>query len=154
MDFMSDRLVSGRRFRVLNVADDFTRECLMMHVGTSITGSDVAYLLSEILAGRAQPTMIVTDNGPEFISKAFDQWAHERGITQHVNRPGKPVENAYIESEGGRVRDEGLNLHWFQTLPQAGLVVAAWHREYHEVRPHNSLDNHSPRAFACLVQVG
>jgi len=154
MDFMSDQLASGRRFRVLNVVDDFTRECLVMHVGTSITGSDVARLLSGVLAERAQPAMIVTDNGPEFISKALDQWAHERGITQHFNRPGKPVENAYIESFNGRVRDECLNLHWFQTLPQARLVLAAWHRDYNEVRPHSSLDNHSPRAFARLNQAG
>ncbi len=154
MDFMSDQLASGRRFRVLNVMDDFTRECLVMHVGTSITGADVARLLSNVLAERAQPAMIVTDNGPEFISKALEQWAHERGITQHFNRPGKPIENAYIESFNGRVRDECLNLHWFQTLLQARLVVAAWHRDYNEVRPHSSLNNHSPHSFARLVQAG
>lgn len=150
MDFMSDQLASGRRFRVLNVVDDFTRECLVMHVGTSITGADVARLLSNVLAERAQPAMIVTDNGPESISKALEQWAHERGITQHFNRPGKPIENAYIESFNGRVRDECLNLHWFQTLPQARLVVAAWHQDYNEVRPHSSLNNHSPHSFAHL----
>ena len=154
MDFMSDQLASGRRFRVLNVVDDFTRECLVMHVGTSITGADVARLLGDVVAERAQPAMIVTDNGPEFISKALDQWAHQRGIIQHFNRPGKPVENAYIESFNGRVRDECLNLHWFQTLPQARLIVAAWHRDYNEVRPHSSLDNHSPKAFARLNQAG
>ena len=96
MDFMSDQLASGQRFRVLNVVDDFTRECLVMHVGTSITGADVARLLTTVLAERAQPAMIVTDNGPEFISKALDQWAHERGIIQHFNRPGKPVENSGV----------------------------------------------------------
>lgn len=84
-------------------------------------------MLTTVLAERAQPAMIVTDNGPEFISKVLDQWAHERGIIQHFNRPGKPVENAYIESFNGRVRDECLNLHWFQTVPQARLIVAAWH---------------------------
>ncbi|WP_225430157.1 IS3 family transposase [Deinococcus detaillensis] len=84
MDFMSDQLASGRRFRVLNVVDDFTRECLMMYVGTSITGSDVARLLGDVLAERAQPIMIVTDNGPEFISKALDQWAHEYGGSRTV----------------------------------------------------------------------
>jgi len=154
MDFMSDQLASGQRFRVLNVVDDFTRECLVMHVSTSITGADVARLLGDVVAERAQPAMIVTDNGPEFSSKALDQWAHQRGITQHFNRPGKPVENADIESFNGRVRDECLNLHWFQTLPQARLIVAAWHRDYNEVRPHSSLDNHSPRVFARLNQAG
>ena len=154
MDFMSDQLASGQRFRVLNVVDDFTRECLVMHVGTSITGADVARLLTKVLAERAQPATIVTDNGPEFISKALDQWAHQRGIVQHFNRPGKPVENAYIESFNGRVRDECLNLHWFQTLPQARLTVAAWHRDYNEVRPHSSLNDQSPNEFARLVQAG
>ncbi|WP_317640835.1 DDE-type integrase/transposase/recombinase [Deinococcus arenicola] len=85
MDFMSDQLASGQRFRVLNVVDDFTRKCLIMHVGTSITGADVARLLSTVLALSAQPAMIVTDNGPEFISKALDQWSHERRIIQHFN---------------------------------------------------------------------
>jgi len=154
MDFMSDQLASGQRFRVLNVVDDFTRECLVMHVGTSITGADVARLLTAVLAERAQPAMIVTDNGPEFISKVLDQWAHERGIIQHFNHPGKPVENAYIESFNGRVRDECLNLHWFQTLPQARLIVAAWHQDYNEVRPHSSLDDRSPNEYARLFQAG
>ena len=154
MDFMQGQLASGQRFRVLNVVDDFTRECLMMHVGTSITGADVARLLTTVLAERAQPAMIVTDNGPEIISKVLDQWAHERGIIQHFNRPGKPVENAYIESFNGRVRDECLNLHWFQTLPQARLIVAAWHQDYNEVRPHSSLEDRSPNEYARMKQAG
>ncbi|MFD1733381.1 IS3 family transposase [Deinococcus malanensis] len=154
MDFMSDHLASGQRFRVLNVVDDFTRECLLMHVGTSITGADVARLLSGVLAERAQPAMILTDNGPEFVGKALDQWAHERGIFHHFNRPGKPIENAYIESFNGRVRDECLNLHWFQTLSQARLIVAAWHQDYNQVRPHSSLDNHAPQTFARLERAG
>ncbi|TSA79381.1 transposase [Deinococcus detaillensis] len=98
--------------------------------------------------------MLVTDNGPEFISRALGQWAYERGITQHFNRPGKPVENAYIESFNGRVRHECLNLHWFQTLPQARLVVTAWHRDYNEMRPHSSLNNRSPNILARLSQAG
>ncbi|UQN08019.1 IS3 family transposase [Deinococcus sp. QL22] len=154
MDFMSDQLASGQRFRVLNVVDDFTRECVLMHVGTSITGADVARLLTAVLAERAQPTMMVTDNGPEFICKVLDQWAHERGIIQHFNRPGKPVENAYIESFNGRVRDECLNLHWFQTLSHARLIVAAWRQDDNEVRPHSSLDDRSPNEYARLKQAG
>ncbi|UBV45490.1 IS3 family transposase (plasmid) [Deinococcus taeanensis] len=154
MDVMSDQLASGQRFRVFNVVDDFTRECLLMHVGTSITGADVARLLTGVLAERAQPAMIVTDNGPEFISKALDQWAHERGIVLHLNRPGKPTENAYIESFNGRVRDECLNLHWFQALPRARLIVSAWHQDDNQIRPHSSLDNHSPQTFARLIQAG
>lgn len=154
MDFMSDQLASGQRFRVLNVVDDFTRENLVMHVGTSITGADVVRLLDTVLAERAPPAAIVTDNGPEFISKALDQWAHRRTIQQVFIRPGKPVENAYIESFNGRVRDECLDLHWFQTLAQARLVVAAWREDYNRVRPHSSLDGKSPNEFARLVQAG
>lgn len=154
MDFMSDQLASGQRFRVLNVVDDFTRENLVMHVGTSITGADVVRLLDTVLVERAPPAAIVTDNGPEFISKALDQWAHGRGVQQVFIRPGKPVENAYIESFNGRVRDECLDLHWFQTLAQARLVVAAWREDYNRVRPHSSLGGKSPHEFARLVQAG
>lgn len=139
---------------MLNVVDDFTREYVLVHSGTPITGADVARLLTAVLAEGAQPAMILTDNVPEFISKVLDQWPHERGIIQHVNRPGKPVENAYIESEGGRARDECLNLHWFQTLSYTRLIIAAWHQDDNEVRPHSSLDDRSPNEYARLKQAG
>jgi putative transposase len=154
MDFVSDQLASGQRFRVFNVVDDFTRENLVMHVGTSITGADVVRRLAEVVAVRGCPASINTDNGPEFISKVLDQWTHELGIVHIFIPPGRPVENAYIESFNGRVRDECLNLHWFQSLSEARLVIAAWGEDYNQVRPHSSLNGQSPNAFARLIQAG
>lgn len=154
LDFMSDQLASGRRFRVLNVVDDFTRECLVMQVGTSITGHDVVHALEAVVRFRGAPQGITTDNGPEFAGKALDLWTHERGITHHFIRPGKPVENAYIESFNGRVRDECLNLHWFQSLEQARLILSIWREDYNDVRPHTSLNGRTPNEFARLEEAG
>lgn len=154
MDFMSDQLASGQRFRVFNVVDDFTRENLVMHVGTSITGADVVRRLAEVVAERGRPAAINTDNGPEFISKVMDQWTHELDISHIFIPPGKPVENAYIESFNGRVRDECLNLHWFQSLPEARGVIAGWRDDYNQVRPHSALKGQSPQEFARLFQAG
>ncbi|MBB5365731.1 DDE-type integrase/transposase/recombinase [Deinococcus humi] len=116
LDFMSDQLASGQRFRVLNVVDHFTRECLAMHVGVSITGHDVVRELAAVVRFRGRPQAIITDNGPEFVGKALDLWTHETGITYLFTRSGKPVENTYIESFNGRLRDECSNLQWFQSL--------------------------------------
>lgn len=154
LDFMSDQLASGQRFRVFNVVDDFTRENLVMHVGTSITGADVVRRLAEVVAERGRPAAINTDNGPEFISKVMDQWTHELDISHIFIPPGKPVENAYIESFNGRVRDECLNLHWFQSLPEARGVIAGWRDDYNQVRPHSALKGQSPQEFARLFQAG
>ena len=120
---MADQLASGQRFRVLNVVDDFTRECLMMHVGTSITGHDVVCALEAVVKFRGAPQRITTDNGLEFAGKALDLWIHDRNITHTFICPEKPVENAYIESFNGRIRDECLTLNWFQSLDQARLIL-------------------------------
>lgn len=125
MDFMSAQLASGQRFRLLNVVDDFTREAVIMHADTCITGADVVRLLQQAVNERGWPTTILTDNGPEFTSKIVDHWAHDLGIVHLFIPPGKPVENAQIESFNGRVRDKCLNLHWFTSLNQARLVLAA-----------------------------
>ncbi len=154
LDFMSDELASGQRFRVLNVVDDFTRECLVMHVGVSITGHDVVRELAAVVRFRGQPQAIITDNGPEFAGKALDLWTHETGISHLFIRPGKPVENAYIESFNGRLRDECLNLHWFQSLSQARVILSAWQVDYNQVRPHTSLGGQTPNEFARLEQAG
>ncbi|MFC6617212.1 IS3 family transposase [Deinococcus radiophilus] len=122
LDFMTDQLASGQRFRVLNVVDDFTRECLVMQAGTSITGHDVVTALEAVVRFRGAPQAITTDNGPEFTGRALELWTHKCDIMHHFIRPGKPVENAYIESFNGRVRDECLNLHWFQNLDQAVML--------------------------------
>ena len=154
LDFVADQLASGQRFRVLNVVDDFTRECLVMHVGVSITGHDVVRELAAVVRFRGPPLAIITDNGPEFAGKALDLWTHELGISHLFIRPGKPVENAYIESFNGRLRDECLNLHWFLSLEQARVILSTWRADYNQVRPHTSLGGQTPDEFARLEQAG
>ena len=153
---MADQLASGQRFRVLNIVDDFTRECLVMHVGTSITGHDVVPALEAVVKFKGSPQAITTDNGPEFAGKALDIWTHDRSITHTFIfiRPGKPVEDAYIESFNGRVRDECLNIHWFQSLDRARLILTAGCHDYNDVRLHTSLGGRTPNELARLKQAG
>jgi putative transposase len=148
MDFMEDSLASGRRFRVLNVVDDFTRECLAIEVDTSLSGFRVSRVLPRLVDVRGLPERIVTDNGSEFTSKALDAWAYQRDVGLHFIRPGKPVENAYIESFNGKLRDECLNENWFTDLEDAKSKIEAWRADYNDVRPHSSLDNRTPSEFA------
>jgi len=147
MDFVSDSLSSGRRFRILSVIDNFSRECLAAEADTSIGGKRVVRVLSRIAYIRGLPESIVVDNGPEFIGNALDEWAYQRGIRLHFIRPGKPVENAYIESFNGRLRDECLNQNWFLTLEHAREVIEEWRMDYNQERPHSSLGDLSPEEF-------
>ena len=151
MDFVSDQLASGQRFRVLNVVDDCTRECILSYAATSIPGAVVARLLSEAVKERGKPKVLLSDNGPEFTGKALDSWAFENGIKQEFIEPGKPMQNAYIESFNGRMRDEFLNTHWFLSLSQARLGLSVWRQDYNDVRPHSSLGNLAPHEFARLL---
>ena len=148
LDFVSDQLANGRRFRLLTVVDDFTRECLVIEVDTSLSGQRVARVLDQISQGRGLPERVVTDNGPEFTSQALNHWAYERGVTQQFIEPGKPVQNAYVESFNGKVRDECLNEHWFTVLAEARTLIEQWRQDYNEQRPHSSLGNRTPREFA------
>lgn len=148
LDFVSDQLADGRRFRVLNVVDDATRECVLSFASRSIPGTTVVRLLAAAVHERGKPSVLLTDNGPEFTGRAFDQWAYTQGITHRLIDPGKPVQNPYIESFNGRMRDEFLNAHWFVTLPQARLELAIWRRDYNAVRPHSALGNRTPQEFA------
>ncbi len=148
MDFVSDQLVGGTRLRAFNVVDDFTRECLAIEVDTSLSGFRVARVLERIVDLRGLPELIVTDNGSEFTSKALDAWAYQRDVGLHFIRPGKPVENAYIESFNGKLRDECLNENWFTDLDDARSKIEAWRTDYNDVRPHSSLDNRTPTEFA------
>jgi len=149
MDFVSDALGDGRRLRVLNVVDDFTREALIMEVDTSITGHRVARLLDEQGALRgAYPRAIVCDNGPEFISHALDQWADEHGVKLLFIQPGRPVQNCFVESFNGRFRDECLNENWFTSLNDARRIIAGWRVQYNDVREHGSLGGLTPSEFA------
>lgn len=152
MDFVHDSLSNGRRFRILTVLDTYSRECLRVEVDRSITGFRVAEVLSEIGALKGLPERIVIDHGPEFISNALDEWAYRRGIKLHFIRPGKPVDNAFIESFNGRLRDECLNLNWFASMGQAKRVIQEWRIDYNHARPHSSLGNLTPAEFVRLEE--
>lgn len=148
MDFVSDALFDGRRFRALTVVDNFSWQCLAIHADKSIPGPDVTRIVSQISARGGQvPMRIQVDNGSEFISKALDKWAYDNDVTLDFSRPGKPTDNPYIESTGGSFRDECLNLHWFLSLEDAREKIEAWRREYNAYRPHQSLDGLTPDQF-------
>ncbi|MBO3034991.1 IS3 family transposase, partial [Burkholderia pseudomallei] len=148
MDFVSDGLAYGRRFRCLNVVDDYTRECLAIEVDTSLPGLRVQQVLERLKEMRGLPASITVDNGPEFAGRVLDAWAYEAGVTLSFIRPGKPVENAYIESFNGRFRDECLNEHWFVSMRHAKQLIEEWRIEYNTERPHSSLGYLTPAQFA------
>ncbi len=148
MDFVHDQLASGRRLRCFTVVDDFSREAVVIDVAHSIPGERVAEVLDRVGFRRRFPRSIVCDNGPEFTSRVLDQWAYERGTELSFIRPGKPVENAFIESFNGTLREECLNEHWFMSLREAKREIEAWRIDYNQVRPHSSLGNLTPAEFA------
>ena len=147
MDFMRDNLAGGRTIKVLSVVDEYTRKCFRIEVDTSINGVRVSRVLTEIGCIEGLPEIIMIDNGPEFISNALDNWAYQRGVKLAFIRPGKPVENAYIESFNGRFRDECLNENWFLTLVHARDIIESWRIDYNTVRPHSSLGYLTPEEF-------
>lgn len=149
VDFVSDALADGRRFRVLTLVDYCTRECPAIVVDTSLPAARVIRELERLASERRLPRGLVLDNGPEFTSLEFDTWAHRRGIRLDHIRPGKPVENAFIESFNGRFRDECLNEHWFISLADAREMIEIWRQDYNHVRPHSSLRDMPPAAFAA-----
>lgn len=153
MDFMSDGLFDSRSFRVLTLVDNFSRESLALEVGKNISGERVARVLSHVAANRGYPKAIRVDNGPEFTSKALDQWAYLNGVELDFTRPGKPTDNALIESFNARVRQECLNQHWFFSLEDAREKLQTWKSEYNAVRPHSSLGNLAPNEFAKRSQL-
>jgi putative transposase len=152
LDFVSDVLADGRRFRVLVVVDDFTRECLALVVDTSISGRRVARELDAIIAKRKKPLTIVSDNGSELTSHAMLGWQEDRRVGWHYIAPGKPVQNAFVESFNGRFRDECLNEHVFRGLPMARRIIEAWRIDYNAHRPHTSLGGVTPNEFAARSQ--
>lgn len=147
MDFVSDALTDGRRFRSLNIVDDYNRECLAAEVDTSIPGARVVRVLERLRERRGLPEVLVTDNGPEFAGQALDVWAYEQGVKRHFIDPGKPVQNALIESFNGKFRDECLNENWFMSLQEARMKIEAWRRDYNQVRPHSALGYQTPLEF-------
>ena len=148
MDFGRDTPAGGLVFRALTVVDEFTREALVIEVDTSLPELRVAQVLERLAATRGRPATIGVDNGPEFAGRALDAWAHRHGVTLQCIRPGKPVENAYIESLNGRLRDECLNVHWFLSVADARRQIEAWRVGYNVARPHRGLAGRTPEEYA------
>jgi putative transposase len=148
MDFVADRLVSGRSFRMLTVIDQFTRECVALHAQPRLQGMDVAQVLDQALQSRGLPVFITVDNGSEFAGEGMDLWSELRHVQLAFIRPGKPTENGYIESFNGRLRDECLNVESFRTMAEVRGKLAAWREDYNQHRPHSSLGDLTPLAFA------
>jgi putative transposase len=147
MDFVTDSVVTGRRFRALAIVDDYSRECPALEVDTSLGGSRVVDVLTRLTEMRGFPKIITVDNGPEFASKALDEWAYRHGVKLNFIRPGKPIENAYVESFIGRLRDECLNENWFISLKDARAIIECWRIDYNKGRPHTSLGGLTPTEF-------
>jgi putative transposase len=152
MDFVRDTLASGRVFRAFTLVDDCTRECPVIEVDTSLSGERIVRVLDRVAITRGLPTSIVCDNGPEFVSRALDEWAHRRGVALLFIRPGHPVENCYIESFNGKLRDECLNQHWFLSLADARTRIETWRDEYNTARPHRGLAQSTPLEFARRIE--
>jgi putative transposase len=150
MEFMSDQLFDGHRIRLLTLVDNHTRESLAIHVEQRIRGCEVVQILEGIVKEHGKPKTIQVDNGPEFISKDVDLWAYWNHVKLDFSRPGKPGDNAYIESFNARFRLECLNEHWFLSLEDAREKIEEWRQDYNENRPHSSLGNISPVEYAEL----
>jgi len=153
MDFTSDQISSGARFRTFNVVDDCTRECLAIRVERSIPGWLVARVLTQLVSERrCRPETIVCDNGPEFTGRALEIWAEQHGTRLHFIQPGKPYQNCYVESFNGRFRDECLNEHWFPSIDDARTIIETWRNDYNEVREHGSLGGATPAEFRRAME--
>ena len=150
MDFVSDALFDGRRFRALTMVDAFARECLAIEVDQALKADKVEAVLERLTYARGTATgKIRVDNGPEFILRVLDHWAYQHQVTLDFSRPGKPTDNSFVESFNGRLRDECLNTHWFLSLVDARGKIEAWRRDYNECRPHTSLGFRTPAEFAA-----
>jgi putative transposase len=148
-DFVSDKLADGRSYRILTLIDQFTRECIALVADRSLSGAHVVATLTRAVAERgAVPRSITLDNGSEFTSRAVEAWAIQHGVQLCFIRPGRPVENGFIESFNGRLRDECLNVEWFRTLDEARQVLSRWRAHYNDLRPHSALADRTPASFA------
>jgi putative transposase len=149
LDFTENYLANGRKFRTANLKDDCTRECPAILVDFSLPGSRVVGMLDQAASERDYPDLLVVDNGPEFRGRELDRWAHEHGVRLFFIDPGKPIQNASIESFNGRFREECLDQAWFTSLAEARRVIEAWRLDYNQHRPHTSLRMATPAAFAA-----
>ncbi len=152
MDFVADRLSDGRQFRMLTLVDNFSRVSPAIEVDFSLTGKRVVEVLGRLKFTSGLPKVIKVDNGSEFISKAMDEWAHRNNVKLDFSRPGKPTDNAFIESFNGRLRQECLNQNWFTSLADARQIVEAWREDYNQQRPHSSLKQQTPSEFVAHWQ--
>ena len=150
MDYMEDQLYEGNKVRIFNIVDDYTRECLWIEASPSIRGKRVVEILETLQITRDLPQSIVLDNGPEFTGAALDRWSYVRNAKLDFIDPGKPVQNCFIESFNGRLRDECLNQHWFISIEDMQEKVEKWRQDYNQVRPHSSLGNMPPEEYARL----
>jgi putative transposase len=153
MDFVHDTLGDGRPFRILTVVDNWSRHSPVLEVGLRMTGEMVGQALDRVLNGGIGPHSITVDHGTEFQSRALEDWAYRRGVQLDFIRPGKPVENAFIESFNGRLRDECLNVHQFTSMAEAQDIIEAWRLDYNQRRPHSSLGHLTPNEFVAQRQV-
>ena len=151
IDFINDQLASGRRFRVLSVVDECTRECLRLDADVSWPSARVAAALDQVVSRGGAPQRVILDNGPEMVARALDAWAYERGVELAFTRRAKPVDNCYVESFHDKFRDECLSTHWFLDLADARRIVSAWRDDYNTVRPHSSLGGRTPAEFAAVL---
>jgi putative transposase len=150
MDFVMDALSTGRRLKCLTIVDDYTKESVDLVVDHSIPGEYVTRVLDRVARFRGYPEAIRTDQGPEFTGKALDQWAYQNGVRLKLIEPGKPTQNAFIESFNGRFRDECLNDHWFTSLAEARVLIGEWRQDYNQNRPHSALGYRTPSEFAAM----
>ena len=151
LDFVSDQLADGRRFRALTVVDIYTRESLAIEAGPGLKGADVVRVLNHLKSRRGAPRFLFCDNGSEFTGQAMDLWAHQNQVRIDFSRPGKPTDNAFIESFNGTFRSECLSAHWFASITEARQLIENWRREYNESRPHRALAQRTPSEFARQV---
>ena len=148
LDFVSDQLANGDRFRALTVVDVFSREALAIEVGRHLRGEHVIAVLNRLAAQRQAPKYLFVDNGSEFSGRLLDLWAYHCNARIDFSRPGKPTDNCYVETFNGSFRDECLNLHWFETMEDAKAIIEAWRRDYNETRPHMALNDLAPEVYA------
>jgi transposase InsO family protein len=152
LDFVSDQLANGMRFRALTVVDLYTRESLAIDVGQRLRGEDVVATLGRLQQQSGAPTYLFCDNGGEFSGRILDLWAYHHRVRIDFSRPVKPTDNAYVESFNGRLREECLNTHWFESINEAKQQIEAWRRDYNESRPHMALGERTPEEFAALMR--
>jgi len=151
LDFVADQLVNGHRFRALTVVDVCTRESLAIEVGQRLRSEHVVHVLNRLTAQRGAPTRLWCDNGSEFCSQLVDLWAYQHQVRIDFSRPGKPTDNAHVESFNATLRRECLNVHWFESFREAQEYIEVWRREYNESRPHRALQDRTPEEFAKRV---